>query len=141
MSETNIFYSKLATVKKNNIMNYGKGLKTIREGLDMDMIPFADLCHVTPGTIFKLEEGIEELNNEDRETIINALNIPIEFLVGLSTELKDVPPFFEERYLETIEMMTEATILLIRAEIIKEEKIDLVHLRSLMDNVSKRLNG
>lgn len=46
-------------------MNYGHGLRVIREALNMDTIDFADKCGVTPGIIFKIEENCEEFNKEE----------------------------------------------------------------------------
>lgn len=115
-------------------MNYGKGITTIREALEMDTIDFADLCDMTPGQIFKIEENCEELTMNEALKLCKQLKIPIDFLLGLSAEMKDYPPEAEEIFIKIVPKLTEATLLSIRCDH-KKSPDDLAKIKKIMAEV------
>jgi len=113
-------------------MNYGKGIKTIREGLGMDTIDFSDLCGMTPGTIFKYEENYEDLTMKEADALCSALKIPIDFLQGLSTEVNDIPVQYRYLFSNMVGILTDLTIHYIRAENLEGVELDLKWIKSQM---------
>lgn len=94
-------------------MNYGYGLKQIREALDLDTIDFADKCGVTPGTIFKIEENCEDINKPELKGILQKLDMDNELYILLCCEKTDVPEHKWSSYDLLIPVMKEIIILLL----------------------------
>lgn len=122
-------------------MNYGKGLTEIRTGLDMDTIDFADLCGVTPGTIFKYEENHEDITLKETMELCKALKIPLDFFIGLSTEPVDVPFQWQFRFTQLYPKLRDVTIMIIRADHIEGEKLDMKKYEQMMIEIHQILRN
>lgn len=116
-------------------MNYGKGLTTIRTGLGMDTIDFSDLLNLTPGTVFKYEENHEDITLKESVELCKQLKIPLDFFLGLSMEVKDVPMQHQFVFAQVVEKLTNVTVMVIRAENLDGEKIDVKRVNDILDEV------
>ena len=122
-------------------MNFGKGLITIREGLEMSTKQFADLISMTPGDVFKYEESYENMTKDDAEAICKALKLPIEMFLGLSSEIKDIAPRGQHLFQQAEEKLVEATLMFVKMENIDGYQIDIQRFKQLMREIGELFRG
>ncbi len=75
---------------KKTRMDYGHGMKTIREALGMNTSDFAFKCGVTPGVIFRIEENCEGPDMPEIKSILKYIGLDMELYTMFCLEDKDV---------------------------------------------------